>query len=65
MATRPAPKPTRSEIARKAALARWRKPTSPDLSRMVEVLPGLWQPEDMDTIERWKLQQRRRNGRER
>jgi hypothetical protein len=61
------PKLTRSEIARQAALARWnRKPAAPDLSRFVEVLPGLWQPEDMDDIERWKLQQRRRrDGRER
>jgi hypothetical protein len=60
--------PTRSEIARNAALARWRKrkPAGPDLSRMVEIVPDVWQPEDMDDIERWKLQQRRRrDGRER
>jgi hypothetical protein len=53
----------RSEIARKAAAARWRnrQPPARDLSRYVEVLPGLWQPVEMAAAERWKAQQRRNN----
>jgi hypothetical protein len=53
----------RSEIARKAAAARWRnrQPPARDLSRYVEVLPGLWQPADMAPAEQWKAQQLRNN----
>jgi hypothetical protein len=57
----------RSEIARKAAAARWgnRQQQVRDLSRYVEVVPGVWQPEGMAEAERWKQQQRRANGKER
>jgi hypothetical protein len=36
-----------------------------DLALFVEVVPGVWQPQEMAVAERWKQQMRRRNSKER